>query len=454
MNRSIRLRVALGVFLVVVTLVGAQGFYVLNRFERLFREEIDKQLDGELTELRAVVDTDRLEEWIALAGRQHPKDSEFFVEVLDADGVIIAQSKNVPGCGLEGIEKSPSARRTRYWEFPNPRSRSGARRIRAAELRVGSRTLCVALSLEQVQRWYWNLRATLATSLVVIAGLGALAAWWVAARSLRPIAEIAARARSLGALAEGSLPRTGSGDEVDRLAAVLNDLLERIRSEMLHVRRLTADVGHALRTPLTAIRGNLELQIGRASEGDVDALESSLEQVDELVRLVNQLLLLERLEGRPLDSLELARVDLHALARELVDHLNVIAAERGVALRVHGHPVHVRADPSQIRQAIANLIDNAVRHTPRGGAVDVGVAEVEGKAEVQVADTGPGIAPGHLERVFERFYSTAPDLAGGTGLGLPITRAIARAHGGDVRAASPGGAVFTLQLPIADDAAN
>lgn len=454
MNRSIRLRVAFGVFLVVVTLVGAQSAYVLNRFERGFREEIDGQLDEELAELRSVVDTNRLEAWVALSTSEHREESEFMIEVLDADGVIIARSANVLGCGLDTVEKSSRDKRTQYWEYPNPRSRSGARRIRAAEMRVGERTLCVALSLEQVQRWYWNLRRTLATSLLLIAGLGSLAAWWVAARSLRPLAEIAARASSLGALQDGSLPRSGSGDEIDRLAAVLNDLLGRIRSEVLRVRRLTADVAHALRTPLTAIRGNLELQLGRTTAADVESLETSLEQVDELARLVNQLLLLERIESRSLDWMKLEPVDLLALARGLVDHLRIIAEERGVALRVLGDAVLVQADPGQIRQALANLVDNAVRHTPRGGSVEVSVLVADGMAQVRVADTGSGIAPGDLERVFERFYSTASDTAGSTGLGLPIARAIARAHGGDIRASSNAGAVFTLDLPISNGRAD
>jgi len=449
MKTSIRMRVVVGVFLVVVGLVAAQNAYVLNRFERNFREEIDDDLDEELEELRAASESDRLQEWIERATAASREDQELFIEVLDANGGVVARSESVPGCGAEVADAIPKRNGLRVWELPHPRSSSGARHIRIAELHVGSRTLCVALSMEQVQRWYWNLRGNLAATLVLIAVLGALAAWWVAARALRPIAEIVARARSLGALTDGSLPRTGSGDEVDRLAAVLNDLLQRIRAEVLRVRRVTADVAHALRTPLTAIRGNLELQIGRADEAHIDVLVSSLEQVDELVRLVNQLLLLEKLESGSLDARKVERIDLHELARGLVDHQRVIAEERGVSLRLHGEAVFVHADPAQIRQAIANLVDNALRHTPLGGMVDVEVRTEDGKASVRVADSGSGISPGELERVFERFYSTAEDQSSGTGLGLPIARAIARAHGGDVSAFSPGGAVFTLELPLA-----
>ena len=114
----------------------------------------------------------------------------------------------------------------------------------------------------------------------------------------------------------------------------------------------------------------------------------------------------------------------------------------------HAESAWVDADPGQIRQAILNLLDNALRHTPRGGTVDVDVRVRERMASVRVSDSGAGIAPGDLSRVFERFYSTAADLSRGTGLGLPIARAIARAHGGDLTASSPGGAVFKLVLPL------
>lgn len=450
MKTSIRLRVALGVFFVVAGLVTLQDVYVLSRFERALRLETDGQLDDEISEVSAVVGTDGLAAWIVAATEQHREDRELFIEVLAADGVAVARSRNVPERGLAPVAADAAKERVRRWELPHPRSRSGARLIRVAERRDGPWIIRVALGLDEAQRWYWNLRRNLVRSLPLIAGLGALAAWWVARRMLLPIAEIIARARSLGALPDGSLPRTGSGDEVDRLAAVLNDLLQRIRSEVLRVHRLTADVAHALRTPLTAIRGNLELQIGRADAANVDVLESSLEQVDELVRLVNQLLLLEKLEARPLDSKGFERIELVELARGLIDHLQVIGDERGVTLSVEGEISFVRVDPGQIRQALANLVDNALRHTPRGGKVDVEIRSADGVAEVLVADTGPGIEAGDLERVFERFHSTAGDLAEGTGLGLPIARAIARAHGGEVRASSPRGALFTLELPLAD----
>jgi len=448
MIRSIRLRVALGVFAVVISLVALQNWYALNRFERSFREDVDDELREELAEIREQLGSPELQAWIEDAVRIHGLAAELFIEVRGPDGNVVALSRNVAKNGLPGAGPLGAERDVRIFEAVHPRSRSGARHIRGLETRVGPWEVRLAFGLDQIQRWFWNLRRILVTSLMLTAVLGALAALWVAGRALRPLSEMASRAASLGALPEGSLPRTGSGDEVDRLAAVLNALLTRIREEALRVRRLTADVGHALRTPLTAIRGTLELQVARANGAEAEMLGAAIEQVDLLARLVNQLLLLEKLASRPDDHVKVERVDLYALTRSLVDFLRVLGEERGVQLVLSGGPVEVDADPIQIRQVIVNLIDNALRHTPQGGRVEVDVSVQRDRARVSVFDTGPGLAPGTTERVFERFYSTDSQSRGGTGLGLPIARAIARAHGGDVTATSPGGSLFVLELPL------
>jgi signal transduction histidine kinase len=446
--RSIRLRVALGVFGVVVTLVALQNVYALDRFERSFREDLDDELREELAEARDHLGMPDLQSWIDDAVRLHSRAGELFVEVRGPDGRIAASSANVPKAGFPGAQPLESSRAERIFEVVHPRSRSGARHIRGIEARIGPWEIRIAFGIEQIQRWVWTLRRNLLTSLMLISVLGAFSAWWVSRRALQPLSEMAARAASLGALPEGSLPRTGSGDEIDRLARVLNDLLARTRAEALRVRRLTADVAHALRTPLTAIRGNLELHVARARGSEAEAVGATIEQVDELGRLVKQLLLLERLENSPDDNVKRERVELYALARSLVEFMRAVGEERGVKLELAGEPVEVDADPVQIRQAIVNLLDNSLRHTPGGGRVEIEVGARGGRARVAVFDSGPGLPPGSQERVFERFYSTTAANGEGTGLGLAIARAIVRAHGGDVTASSPGGALFVIDLPL------
>jgi signal transduction histidine kinase len=449
MIRSIRLRVALAVFTVVVSLVALQVVYVLSRFERSFREEADDRLEDYVDDLSVVVGSDQLDAWIAQTTDPRSHEDEVFIEVRDANGALVAHSRNISESGFPGTHAAGRAGAPVFWEFPHPNSRSGGRIVRALETSVGPWHLRVGLNLQEVQHRYRSLRKSLVTSLVLIALVGALAAYWVAARALLPVARIAAQARALGGLPDGTLTRSGSGDEIDRLAGVLNDLLRRIRAEVLRVRRLTADAAHALRTPLTAIRGHLELQAAASPDGAAEHVAIAIEQVDELTRFVNRLLLLEKLESGLGESHPHERLDLLALARPLVDHLKVIAEERQVSLECHGESVAVDADATQIRQAIVNLLDNALRHTPSGGKVSVVIGARAAFAELAVQDSGRGLPADQLERVFERFYSTRAGSGAGTGLGLPIARAIARSFGGDVTATSPGGARFVLSLPLA-----
>jgi len=447
-NRSIRLRIALAVVSVIVTLVALQIFYVLGRFQHSLREEADEQLQDYVQDLAFIVDTQRLNEWIDQETRVHRGEDVAFVEIRDENDQVVARSGNVRKSGFPAAPRPGRAGAPVYFEYV----RGSGQHVRALETSVGPWRVRVGTSLEEMRRRYASLRKNLATSLVLIALLGGLAAYLVAARALVPVARIAAQARALGDLPDGTLPRTGSGDEIDRLAAVLNDLLMRIRAEVLRVRRLTADAAHALRTPLTALRGHLEL-IASHERGSSEPLGTAIEPVDELTRVVNRLLLLEKLEAGQGESFARERFDLLAKTRPLVEHLQVVAEERGVDLECQGESVEVEADPSQIHQAILNLLDNALRHTPRGGKVVVDVRERDGAAELAVSDSGRGLAADQLERVFERYYSTRAGDGAGTGLGLPIARAIARSFGGDVSATSPGGARFVLRLPLTRPAA-
>jgi signal transduction histidine kinase len=152
--------------------------------------------------------------------------------------------------------------------------------------------------------------------------------------------------------------------------------------------------------------------------------------------------------------LERSRVDLGALAAELVEHLRVLAEDQGVELAGEFPEAPVLGDPGELRQVLLNLIDNALKFTPSGGRIDVDVAvdSARGVARVRVRDTGPGVAAADVERVFERFASDRSRSEAGTGLGLAIARAIARAHGGDLRAEPGAGATFQCELPLADRA--
>jgi two-component system OmpR family sensor kinase len=320
--------------------------------------------------------------------------------------------------------------------------------VRVAELALGPYRLELARSLEPFDALRASVRTQLLGILVAVCLAAAAGAYAIAAWGLAPVRRLTDEARRLGALAEGTLPRTRRGDEIDALAEVLNALLSRVRGEVLRTRQFTADAAHEIRTPLAAVRGHLELLLGEVDAPAQATLSGVLEEVERLGRIVSQLLLLEKLEASP-EVASRARLDLGELARDLVDHLRVLASERGIELSCEWTPTPVLGDAEQLRRLFLNLIDNAFRHTPAGGRVEVRVGRQGATARAVVRDTGPGIAADRLERVFDRFASDRSRADAGSGLGLPIARAIARAHDGELRAASPGGAELTLELPAA-----
>jgi two-component system OmpR family sensor kinase len=302
--------------------------------------------------------------------------------------------------------------------------------------------------------------------------------------NLRPLAEIE---RVAGAIAAGELtrrvPERDPRTEVGRLSRALNAMLAQIeaafraraaseraarRSEE-RMRRFVSDASHELRTPLTTIRGFAELyrQGAARDPAEVDRLMRRIEdQAASMGLLVNDLLLLARLDQqRPLER---DPVDLLALVADAVQDARAVAPDRRIELRLgDGAPLIVLGDEPRLRQVIANLMSNALTHTPPGSPVEVRAGSRDRHAMVEVADHGPGLSPEEQERIFERFYRADParshahagnDPGGGSGagLGLSIVAALVAAHNGSVQVDSvPGeGATFRVLLPLAPDTAD
>lgn len=301
-------------------------------------------------------------------------------------------------------------------------------------------------------------RATL-VSLAVATSAATLAALAVGAfvtrRAMRPIRELA---RAASAVAEGDyaarVPETGFGSELATLNQAFNQMaqdiagIERTRAEMLR------DLAHGLRTPLTSVRGYHEaiadgvLPADRATFGRVDAELSRIE------RLVQDLETVSRAEERRLD-IRLRPVRVADLVTSAADSAVLSYQHTGVTVRTDltTDDTQVRVDPDRLHEALANLIANAVQHTPAGGTVTLRSRTIRSWVQIEVADTGEGIAAEHLPRVFERFYRVGGGRSrdtGGSGIGLTITRALLKAQGGDIQAQSPGpgqGTTFVISLP-------
>jgi heavy metal sensor kinase len=288
---------------------------------------------------------------------------------------------------------------------------------------------------------------------VAVAGLGG---YTLARRALLPVERMAERARSITAeRLSDRLAVENPDDEMGRLATVFNETLGRLESSFEQMRQFTADVSHELRTPLTAIRsvGEVGLREHRDEVAYRGIIGSMLEEADRLASLVDRLLTLSRAEtGQAKLSLDV--FDLRGLAEEVAGHLDVLAEEKRQSIEVEqiGTP-HAYADRVVVRQAVINLVDNAIKFSPVGGRIRIRVAEDAGEATIEVIDSGGGIDSGARDRIFDRFYRAA-NVAGGTtgaGLGLSIAKGAVEANGGRLTLAASGadGSTFRIALPRA-----
>jgi len=284
---------------------------------------------------------------------------------------------------------------------------------------------------------------------VVIAGLGG---YTLARRALAPIEEMTERARTITAeRLSDRLPVTHPENEMGRLASVFNETLSRLEGSFDQMRHFTADVSHELRTPLTAIRsvGEVGLRGHRTETSYRGIIGSMLEEVDRLSQLVDRLLTLSR-AGTHQQPFALERVDLAALAEDVVSHLGVLAEEKGQTLSIDkAASPSARADRLVLRQALINLVDNAIKFSPPAGQIRLSLSETPSMAVMDVTDTGPGVPADARDRIFDRFYRSDGSKASGAGLGLSLARGAIEAIGGrlTLERSGSGGSTFRITLP-------
>jgi signal transduction histidine kinase len=306
---------------------------------------------------------------------------------------------------------------------------------------------------------YQETRKGLVVLLTLGSGIILLVAWvgsgWLAKQVLTPIEGLSTGAETMS---EADLGKRFTLDspyqEFCRLTQAFNSVMDRFQRSGEIQRRFCDIAAHEMKTPLTILQGNLDVALmkARTSEEYREALINNLEQVGRLIALTRSLLTLANFtSGKP--PVHLVPLALEPLIQDMLDELTLLADDRQIKLSFESQSVPpVLGDAQWLKQALINLLDNALHYTPSGGAVTVRLQAVGEGVAVAVEDTGHGIEPEHLPHLFERFYRTdwarAKD-AGGTGLGLPIVKEIAEAHGGSISVTSQvdKGSVFTLRLP-------
>jgi len=297
--------------------------------------------------------------------------------------------------------------------------------------------------------------AVLGIGLPIVVILVVITGYLVAARALRPVDSMAKRAAEITAdhLHE-RLTIDNPDDELGQLGTAFNATLARLENSFDQLRRFTTDASHELRTPLTAIRSVGEVSLRKSGDEKYyrDIIGSMLEETNRLTLLVDSLLTMSRADAGHLQR-NLTLVDLLELAKESAAIVEVLAEEKGQSLKVEGDSsVIVTADRTILRQALVNLIDNAVKYSPINGSILVRVANDQESAVIAVHDSGPGIPLEHRSRIFERFYrvdKARTRAEGGTGLGLSIAQWAVATHGGTIEVQSePGlGSIFVIRLP-------
>ncbi|RPI54496.1 MAG: sensor histidine kinase [Acidobacteria bacterium] len=319
---------------------------------------------------------------------------------------------------------------------------------------AGGATVLVGRDITDLEGEQWALLWD-----VVLAGVATLAVaifggWFVAGRALAPIKRISktARAMSAGDL-NARIAVESTESELEQVASTLNEAFDRLRLAVEQERRFMADASHELRTPISVLRAETEwaLDRERSPQQYKDALAVCRRAAHRMQDIAERLLTLVRVETAS-DAQELTPVPMRSLVDDVVTWLAPMAQERGVRLSVTGDPFIVSGDAEQLREALNNVITNAILYNKPGGSVAISTRQTGNVARIEIVDTGIGIPPEAVSRVFERFFRVDKARSrevGGSGLGLSIARTIFVAHGGDITCTSePGvGSAFVISLP-------
>ena len=442
---SVRWRITAVAGLVAAVVLGVAAVVVVVAVQRELRDNLDRSLAQRADQVEVAVLSD------PATGLANSDQEDRFVQVLDARGAVIFSTDNV--AGSDALVDLPIGRQEATTRSDLPLEDDRFRvLIRRFDLDDGTNYVVVGENIDDVTDGVRALVVTLAIVFPLAALALVAAVWWLVGRTLRPVEEIRREVESIGLdRLDHRVPAPGTGDEIDRLAATMNDMLARLQSSAEVQRRFVADVSHELRTPLTRMRTTLEVDLSEpGADLDVTA-RGVLDDAIDMQALVDDLLFLARRDAGTGD-VRLRPTDLDVIVDEEV---RLVRAETTVRVDMTGvSAAVVDGDARQLARLVRNLLSNAVRHA--ASLVMVTLVELDdartGEVMLRVDDDGVGIAPEDRRRVFERFVrldSARSGRDGGTGLGLAIVADIAAAHGGTVYVveSSLGGASFVVRLP-------
>ncbi len=430
------------VYLLIFVLFAASllGYFALNT-RRLINEQITRTVTAEITRLRAQYSEAGIRGLVLIIDLRSRRPGSSLYLVTTPSGEALAG--NV-GTLQPGVLDHPGWLETSYRRIEAPDDVEHRALVEVVELPSGFRLL-VGRDLEERERIYGIIANAGRWSFALVVVLGLAGGFFVSRRVLKRIDAMTETAQTImaGDLT-GRLPVAGTGDELDRLAVNVNAMLERIEALMHGLKEVSDNIAHDLKTPLTRLRNRSE-QALRGAKGDADyraALESTIAESDELIRTFDALLMIARAEsGQARDNM--TEFDAAQIARDVGELYEPLADEKGLALKVEATlAAPVRGNRELVSQALANLIDNAIKYAgPEASETNgvpaeivVGAAADGERIMLTVADRGPGIPDADRGRVVERFVRLEQSRSRpGSGLGLCLASAVARLHGGELK---------------------
>ncbi len=459
---SIRLRLTLWNIAFLASALIAFSIATYFLLARLALQGVDEALQQRAENVSETVRIGRIGQILLPPAEAFAWD-DTYVQILQPNGQIITRSDNLRNRQLP-IDDSMLLDNLRgQARYASTVVDGYPMRLYSAPVPAGSSRPVVVVQVarltSEIDATLRGLRFILGFGILVTLVIATVVSAMIIRRGLRPIMDITALADQIQR-AEDTHRRieyVGPNDEVGRLAGTFNAMLERIQRAFEAQQRFLADASHALRTPLTAIQGNVELLLAGVPDPAEQrvALEAVRKETRRLSRVVGDLLLLAQADAG--QGFQHAPVEMTTLVLEVYQQAKTLAG--GVSVNLGNLDVAmVAGDPDRLKEVILNLVDNAIKYTPDGGQVCLSLVADPSWVRVEITDTGLGIAPEHLAHIFERFYRV-PDAKpragrpGGTGLGLPIAKWVVESHGGQITVESePGrGSKFTVWLPAAPE---
>ncbi len=381
------------------------------------------------------------------------------VRIFDAHGSPIASTRNIPIEHLNARIFNEVKRGADHFEnvYLVVDERPTSFRILTTpvmENRRLSYVVQVASPLTQLHAVLRNLSLSLLFLLPLTVILTGLSGVFLVQLTLRPVDQMIDTIHQITAEnLKLRLKIPGTKDEIESLAQTFNQMISRLDEAFTTQRQFMEDISHELKTPLSVLKGELEVTLKRirSTQEYETTLQSSLEEVNHLAGMVENLLTLARFDAKT-TTLQAVVLDLNLLLRDAVEAIQVLAVQKDISIQLNSaHTVEIIGDKHQLKRLILNILDNAIKYTPPGGKISIDLRQQKNTADIDITDSGIGIPEGELPHIFDRFYRIDKSRSSiGFGLGLSIAQSIAVAHGGRIyaRANVPQGTTFTISLPI------